>query len=369
MHANKQSTLTLVLYLTLALALLSAHANPERRNHVNLKRILKKRAPQASDAAATNTAGGILGPLVGAQAAPTPATTSQTTAAADKETTAAADKDTTTSAAAGSITALPSISNILSSASSSSASSSSASQSSSSASSSSASLSSSSTTVSSTSASSTAPATTAEAATTPAPAATTSVVKGVTTLTTAVGAAQSTDVPQKQGAATKTKSVALTILIAVSASIGGIVILWTVFRKWKLGRSTKVDQRMQPIDWQPAPVGGDGIPGESRRLSGASFRSHLTSEGHGIGSDGGHSSHAHGGRGLIPDLQHDFTAGAAPGHLAPVGGYADLARGPSPQPQMQEMGQGGMTRPNYDAQVPLHHQGGAYGQESYQYRY
>lgn len=36
-------------------------------------------------------------------------------------------------------------------------------------------------------------------------------------------------------------------------------------------------------------------------------------------------------RSLTPLPEHDFTAGAAP-----VGGYADLARGPSPQPQMQE---------------------------------
>ena len=37
-------------------------------------------------------------------------------------------------------------------------------------------------------------------------------------------------------------------------------------------------------------------------------------------------------RNLSPIPDHDFTAGPA----APVGGYADLARGPSPQPPMQE---------------------------------
>ena len=35
---------------------------------------------------------------------------------------------------------------------------------------------------------------------------------------------------------------------------------------------------------------------------------------------------------LSPIPDHDFTAGPA----APVGGYADLAHGPSPQPPMQE---------------------------------
>ena len=48
------------------------------------------------------------------------------------------------------------------------------------------------------------------------------------------------------------------------------------------------------------------------------------------GSDSGAGYNA--GRSLTPIPDHDFTAGAA----APVGGYADLARGPSPQPQMQE---------------------------------
>jgi hypothetical protein len=55
--------------------------------------------------------------------------------------------------------------------------------------------------------------------------------------------------------------------------------------------------------------------------------------GHGS-SDHGHSyANAYGATDLPPLPTHDFTAGS---HLAPVGGYADLARGPSPQPQMQE---------------------------------
>jgi len=36
---------------------------------------------------------------------------------------------------------------------------------------------------------------------------------------------------------------------------------------------------------------------------------------------------------LISDLpNHDFTAGSGRGGLAPVGGYADMRRGPSPTP-------------------------------------
>jgi len=45
--------------------------------------------------------------------------------------------------------------------------------------------------------------------------------------------------------------------------------------------------------------------------------------------------YGHGNPALPPLPNHDFTAPSA--NLAPVGGYADLARGPSPGPQMQEV--------------------------------
>lgn len=63
-------------------------------------------------------------------------------------------------------------------------------------------------------------------------------------------------------------------------------------------------------------------------------------------------------RGLSPLPDHDFTAG--PATLAPGGGYADLARGPSPQPQMQEALQRGPSfNHGYDDYVaPAHYQGG-----------
>lgn len=93
---------------------------------------------------------------------------------------------------------------------------------------------------------------------------------------------------------------------------------------------------MQPIDWQPTDDARDGVPGLHRTGSGSSH--HSSSHGH--SGYGGRSDHGHG---LQPVPDHDFTAG--PTTLAPVGGYADLARGPSPQPQMQQYG------------VPLHHQG------------
>jgi hypothetical protein len=150
-----------------------------------------------------------------------------------------------------------------------------------------------------------------------------------------------------------------TILIVVAASVGGIVILWTIFRKWKLAHSSKFDERMAPIDWQP--TADDGIVPAHRRANSraSSFNS---------------SSIHDNARGAAYNdrLEHDFTA--APTTLAPVGGYADLARGPSPQPQMQDLSRGpsmrsyGSTaRPAYDTGVPLHHQAG-YGQaEAYDY--
>jgi len=112
---------------------------------------------------------------------------------------------------------------------------------------------------------------------------------------------------------------------------------------------------MQPIDWQPSNDMDDdgGIPGRNRRNSTASSF---------------HSGSGHAGIGattLSPIPDHDFTAG--PVNLAPVGGYADLARGPSPQPMMHELARG----PSFNARqyqsdqygVPLHH--GAYATHGY----
>lgn len=85
---------------------------------------------------------------------------------------------------------------------------------------------------------------------------------------------------------------------------------------------------MNPIDWQPAANDrgfDDGIPGHRRRGSASSHGSfhsgseHAGNYGTGYGATANH--------GLGSELAHDFTAG--PSHLAPVGEYADLARGPS----------------------------------------
>lgn len=153
----------------------------------------------------------------------------------------------------------------------------------------------------------------------------------------------------------KAKSTVITVLIAVAASVAGLAIIWTIFRKWKLGHSSKFDDRLAPIDWQPT-TGDDGIIPANRRHSGSS--SVYSSSTHGNGA----------GRGAGGYQDHDFTAG--PTHLAPVGGYAGPARGPSPQPQMQESLNRGpsMNRPAYDTGVPLHHQA-SYGRNAEAYDY
>jgi hypothetical protein len=95
---------------------------------------------------------------------------------------------------------------------------------------------------------------------------------------------------------------------------------------------------MQPIDWQPTTAPHDDRDITEKLARNGSTRSH--------GSFTSGNNHDN----LPVDLPpHDFTAG--PSHLAPVGGYADLQRGPSPQPDMQ-----GMRAPSpYQYDIPNPH--------------
>ncbi len=126
-----------------------------------------------------------------------------------------------------------------------------------------------------------------------------------------------------------------------------VVVIWTIIRKTKFKASGSFEDRMNPIEWQPDNV-NERSPGAAaglqRTASAASHGSFHSSSAHDDGS-----SYAHAGYGattLQPIPDHDFTAGAS---LAPVGGYADLARGPSPQPQqMAQLGRGpSMNRPDF----------------------
>jgi len=150
----------------------------------------------------------------------------------------------------------------------------------------------------------------------------------------------------------------VTALIAVAASVGGIAILWTIFRKWKLSSSKEFDRRLNPItDWQPTNGEDDVIPTLRRApSSSSSFHS-------GGGSGDGHIPSR--SAGLAPP-DHDFTAG--PGNSAPIGGYADLARASSPNPPMQQaLGRGPSFNHGYDYGVPLHHQTGYGAHDAYDY--
>ena len=159
---------------------------------------------------------------------------------------------------------------------------------------------------------------------------------------------------------------ALTVIIVLASCIGAVAIGWTIIRKWKFKKSSNFDDRMAPIDWQPSNAADDGIPGLRRNVSTVSHGS-FQSSGHddafaargpvtGYGSTTDSTYSAPGTTQLQPIPDHDFTAG--PATLAPVGGYADLARGPSPQPQMTELSRGPSVNHGYESYgVPIHHQG------------
>ncbi|KAJ4485950.1 hypothetical protein J3R30DRAFT_3697370 [Lentinula aciculospora] len=357
---SKKFTLTLLVYLVAIFAISSVveakgFDSINRRDHENLKRFIKKRATTISAAEGVGSE-----PSVTESAAGTAAST---TSASSKTSSASITSASASSSVSSSTSATSSSSVSSTSASSSSSVSSSASSSSSSSSSSSASS-----TNSATSATSTAASASSTPQATQTPTATedtepiTSVISGtLVTLTESVAASSTASSSASVSGATSStdgKKAGITVVIVIASCVGGIAILWTIFRKWKLGRSSKFDQRLQPINWQPT-AEDTGIPDLRRRPSdSSSFHSGV----HGGPSDMGHRSSENGhsmysAADLAPLPSHDFTAG--PSHLTPVGGYADLARGPSPQPQMQEnLTRGPSITRNYDLNVPLHHQTG-----------
>ncbi|KAJ7596870.1 hypothetical protein C8J56DRAFT_299600 [Mycena floridula] len=349
-----RTNLTLFVFL-LAIGLVNASSHHvaggiSRRDHSSLKRLVKKRATADSptDSTGTDTAGSnkAAGALVvggvtllpgsGSSTSATGTSTGTSTATSASESATSLSSASATSATSASVSASDSLS---------------------------ASASATSASVSATELSKAAPTTTASPTTDAAQPS--DVNPGTTTLIHTVsqsaGDSEETQVspPTTNALGTKGKTALITVLIVVASCVGGIAIFWTVFRKWKLGRSSKFDQRLQPIDWQPTHDDDDMI---SHRLASdnASLRS---GRGYGATSDHGHASD-NGHRGFDP-LDHDFTAGS--NNLAPVGGYADLARGSSPQPPMQESMNYGpsITRPNYDVGVPLHHQTNYGAHEAY----
>lgn len=187
-----------------------------------------------------------------------------------------------------------------------------------------------------------APAPTSAPPTTPTPPSDPEPVAG-TTITRHVAAATQSSDPDAtpKGSASLSKG-ATTILIVIGCCVGGGAIIWTIFRKWKLRASSRFEDRLEPIDWHPS-TGDNDIPGSNRPTS---IASSFHSGGHDglMRSNSGGNYHpgagAYGAMGqaaLNPIPDHDFTAGAT--GLA-AGGYTDMARGPSPGPQMADLSRG-----------------------------
>ncbi|EIN14049.1 hypothetical protein PUNSTDRAFT_140438 [Punctularia strigosozonata HHB-11173 SS5] len=382
----RKLTLTLVTYVALALlvaGVADAHAAQDlnRRDHTQLNRMLKKRAPAPQDGAVIGAGSdpvSITSTGTSAATSVTSAATSNTVAiTSSATTTTSSGTSTLTSATATSSSAVTSSTPTTSSSSSSSTSSSSSSTSSSvSSTSSSTTSSSSTTTITTTPASQTSQTLNLQGITSAADsdATTQHSVAHITLTSTSTAASNSATSNNDSSGATSTGKVAkttITILIAIAASVGGLAIIWTIIRKWKFKPSSSFEDRMAPIDWNPAEKDtGLDIPGTHRRANSSASSFHSGS-GHeenvaGRGMGGGYGAGSNDGHNIVPE--HDFTAG--PAHLAPVGGYADLARGPSPQPydyargpspqpQMQEAGH------NYDYGMPIHHQGAAPAQNMY----
>ncbi|KAF7310770.1 hypothetical protein HMN09_00620000 [Mycena chlorophos] len=319
MFINRTLSLTLLASLLLSLASVEAHDfdQPLRREH---GRLIKKRAPVPQ-----NLLSGLenVVPNPDSGSANASATGVSLSASATLSASASATGLNSTSASALSISASASAS--------------------ASASSLSASL------FSSSSTTTTKPTTPAATPTPQAPTTPAAQAKATVTQTdSAVVNAAETSTPIVESATAQKKSTITTVLIIIGASGAGLCIVWTLLRKSLFG--ARKNRLADPISWQPTDDGDNGIvPAHRLARTDSRASSVHTSSQHGHAA-GGYSD---------PVLGHDFTA--APAHLAPVGGYADLARGPSPQPQMQEnLNRGPSINRSYgaayDTGVPLHHQ-------------
>ncbi|KAJ8509421.1 hypothetical protein ONZ45_g8413 [Pleurotus djamor] len=365
MYIAKPQNLTLSILATLVIAMSLgstveatgiAHEGALKRDHIHLKRMFKKRSPQDNPLFPNFRGSDSPGPVAGAGSDPASLTESSSSS------TPPTSSPTPSSISSSASSSVSSVSSVSSSASSSSVASSSSSSASSISQSSSVSESSSSSLTTSTPTSAPA-APTSETLNLQGDNAPTPVANNPSTITrtqSQTAVAQETETPPQVSGAAKTKSNVLTILIAVAASVAGVAIIWTIFRKWKLARSSKFDERLQPIDWQPTTPDEGIIPAHRRVTSDTSFQSgsnHHDNNFAGRGASGGYGATSDNGHGS--DYGHNASAYDHGQRLAPVGGYADLARGPSPQPQMQQVNHGSaFGQPNYDVGVPLHHQAG-----------
>jgi len=115
------------------------------------------------------------------------------------------------------------------------------------------------------------------------------------------------------------------ILIVIASCVGGAGLIWTIIRKWKFRPSRRFDNRLDPIEWQPAGPNAMTDDGEmiERHVRNGSVNSQTDT------SSIRRNLYApdNNSQSLAPDFPpaHDFTA-------VPTAGGPMYGRGPSPQP-------------------------------------
>jgi hypothetical protein len=146
--------------------------------------------------------------------------------------------------------------------------------------------------------------------------------------------AQETAAPAPTSGVSATAKVSMAVVGGIIGAVAGVALIWTIIRKWKFKPSDEFEDRMRPIDWQPTDPNDSGLP-SNRHSVASSF--HSGAHGDNLAGRGGYGATGAANASLQPVPEHDFTA------TAPVGGYADLARGPSvgrgPSPPMAQYGQ------------------------------
>jgi len=142
-------------------------------------------------------------------------------------------------------------------------------------------------------------------------------------------------VSQDQTASFLPRPVIIGLIVTASCVVGGAVI-WTIIRKWKFSPSRHFEDRLEPVNWEPTQA--SGLPHDPTVA--ALARGVTTANSNRNGSIGSSDDPHAPGRNMtsvhdqpistVPDFPppHDFTAGA--GGVAH--GYADMYRGPSPNP-------------------------------------
>ncbi|KDQ14424.1 hypothetical protein BOTBODRAFT_44560 [Botryobasidium botryosum FD-172 SS1] len=168
--------------------------------------------------------------------------------------------------------------------------------------------------------------------------------KGPSTInvTSTIGGPAPTSAPETASTGTVIARNTVISLIAVASSVGAATLIWTGIRKWKLKPSSRFEDRMNPIDWQPTADDHAGAaPGAHRRNGSTGSHGSFGSTAHTVPQRPSSAAGQHSQGGAMSERgmnrmsmvssaptdyagPHDFTAG--PTHLAP---YATVTRGMS----------------------------------------